>query len=55
MLCGRRCQQVGCAKSAIAGGTEFCMAHGGGRRCQLDGCSKSAASGSTQFCVAHGA
>jgi hypothetical protein len=32
--------QEHCSKGAMAGGTEFCKAHGGGRRCYIDGCSK---------------
>jgi hypothetical protein len=51
---GRRCQEEGCAKGALAGGTLHCFAHGGGRRCHHEGCSKWAQGGGTPYCVAHG-
>ena len=35
---GWRCQEAGCAKSAVTGGTPHCMAHGGGRRCRQADC-----------------
>ena len=38
----------------VAGGTEYCKAHGGGRRCTHDGCSKASAAGGTEHCIAHG-
>jgi hypothetical protein len=50
---GRRCQEEGCSKWAIGGGTPHCVAHGGGKRCQKAGCSK-AARGDTRHCKAHG-
>jgi hypothetical protein len=49
---GRRCQQLGCPKSAVRG-TPHCIAHGGGKRCEREGCSKSAQPG-TCHCKAHG-
>jgi CRP-like cAMP-binding protein len=50
---GRRCQHLGCAKSAEGVGTQHCKAHGGGKRCQEEGCTKSAR-GDTGCCIAHG-
>jgi hypothetical protein len=49
---GKRCHQVGCAKSALRR-HEACIAHGGGRRCHHEGCCKAAATGGTQN-KAHG-
>jgi hypothetical protein len=41
---GRRpCEEEGCSKEAIAGGTGFCIAHGGGERCQEESCAKGCA------------
>jgi hypothetical protein len=48
---GRRCQEEGCIKAAVTGGTPFCQAHGGGRRCQQEGCSKPVAR--APGCVLH--
>ena len=42
-----------CGQAAAAGGTEHCIAHGGGRRCQNPGCT-TAAQGGTPLCIAHG-
>lgn len=41
-----------CPKS-VHGGTNFCVAHGGGKRCAVPGCTKSAR-GRTDCCVKHG-
>ncbi|CAA6665928.1 unnamed protein product [Spirodela intermedia] len=52
---GKRCAFQGgnvCPKS-VHGGTQFCVAHGGGKRCAISGCTKSAR-GRTDFCVRHG-
>jgi hypothetical protein len=49
----RQCELEGCTKGIEAGGTPFCIAHGGGKRCQEEDCCKSAR-GDTGFCVAHG-
>jgi hypothetical protein len=49
---GKRCKEVGCAKSAL-GDTEHCIAHGGGMRCQHAGCLTAARPG-TLNCIAHG-
>lgn len=46
------CKIDGCMKYA-QGGTDFCVAHGGGRRCTYPGCS-TGARGSTKFCILHG-
>jgi len=37
----------------VHGGTQFCVAHGGGKRCVVEGCTKSAR-GRTDRCVGHG-
>ncbi|KAF8760517.1 hypothetical protein HU200_010142 [Digitaria exilis] len=49
---GRRCEHLGCTKSA-EGRTDFCIAHGGGRRCSNEGCKK-AARGKSGLCIKHG-
>jgi hypothetical protein len=49
----RQCELEGCSKAAATGGTQHCVAHGGGKRCQHAGCSKSAR-GDTEHCIAHG-
>jgi hypothetical protein len=50
----RQCELPGCSKPAAAGGTPYCIPHGGGRRCQHgEGCTKSAR-GDTGACSAHG-
>lgn len=41
-----------CTKS-VHGGTNFCVAHGGGKRCAVSECIRSAR-GRTNFCVRHG-
>ncbi|THU53513.1 hypothetical protein C4D60_Mb10t15200 [Musa balbisiana] len=38
---------------SVHGGTQFCVAHGGGKRCAVPNCTKSAR-GKTDFCVRHG-
>jgi hypothetical protein len=38
----RECEEGGCSKQAVSGGTPHCIAHGGGKRCQHTGCTKSA-------------
>uniref|UniRef100_A0A6N2KN58 WRKY19-like zinc finger domain-containing protein n=1 Tax=Salix viminalis TaxID=40686 RepID=A0A6N2KN58_SALVM len=38
---------------SVHGGTNFCVAHGGGKRCVVPGCTKSAR-GRTDCCVRHG-
>ncbi|QHO03737.1 putative WRKY transcription factor [Arachis hypogaea] len=38
---------------SVHGGTNFCVAHGGGKRCAVAGCTKSAR-GRTDCCVRHG-
>ncbi|KAF3448642.1 hypothetical protein FNV43_RR09355 [Rhamnella rubrinervis] len=43
---------VACTKS-VHGGTNFCVAHGGGKRCAMPECTKSAR-GRTDYCVRHG-
>jgi len=49
---GKRCNESGCAKSAL-GKTDKCAAHGGGKRCNEPGCPKSAL-GKTNKCASHG-
>ena len=49
----RECEEGGCSKQAVSGGTPHCIAHGGGKRCQHEGCSKSAVGGGTDCCSAH--
>jgi hypothetical protein len=54
MVRGERCQEEGCTRLVVRGGTPgYCIAHGGGRRCQMEGCFKSARPGA-QHCSAHG-
>ena len=42
---GRRCQHVGCLKSARPGGTPYCRSHGGGKRWNKEDCTKAAQGG----------
>lgn len=48
----RRCKYKGCTRYS-QGGTQKCVAHGGGKRCNFNGC-KSGARGNTKYCIKHG-